>query len=1176
VARNVDATPPAGSTAVERAPHLRVHLFGHVRVFTDGAPFRMATPRKALPLLAYLLLHRDVAVSRDFLSFLLWPDEAEESARTKLRATLHDLVRVMPPAPDGHWIASEGTTICWNPGAPVSLDVDDFEAAIADPERLEEAVELYAGDLLEALYDEWIIGPRERLRSAYIGALGHVVSRARRRLDFPRAIACARRLLEADSLSEDVARRLIALRYEAGDRAGALEEYDRFERRVRDELGIDPMPETTALREAILRNDAVGPSDLAAAEPTPTAPVRAMLPFVGRRDEMQQLLDGWSRADRGRGGLAFIGGDPGIGKSRLVAEFAREVDERGGRVLIGATGSPETMPYQAIVEALRSVLPLVASLRLEGIWLSSLATLLPELSTRIEGLPALPQIEPENERARLFGALARALAALARPRPLLLVLEDLHWAEEATIAALSFLARRLALSPIFVVATSRDDEAPRRHPLRRARHDTTNASIAHSLSLRPLSLADVEQLTKSLAETPAGSPSALLAASEGNPLLLGQLLEEPQDGVRFEGPSSIGAIIAARVDRLSPEARSVAEIAALVGQRFSREVVRDVGGWDESTFTDALDELLDRRIVREATGRGAFDYAFAHQIVCDVVARAAPPQRSAARHRRIARTLEELHPERASEFAAELGRHYELAGEAEAAAARYLTAARRALSLAALEEARTHLERALPLAADQRLRADLLIERDRVSRRTGDHATRAAALEELSVLAEVMNDDEYRRTVALLHVQFAAATDDETAHRAALERLRAVAFDGGARWRTAFFLEEASALSLHGDLEGLEAAGNAALAAARESQDDAGLAGALVRLADASSYRARFAEAQALLDQAQAAAARAHDGAVEMEALRAAFQLAYDVDDAARCLAIAERWLERATALGDRYAESYARSRLGLSLFVARRDFARVRAELSRAIEISEELGSQMGTARTLMNRALLETELGDFADAGADTERALEIFEAIDDIRGKSLALSNIGLIRSLAGDPQRGRVDATAGYELAHSTEFRVLEACALENIAIAAAFCGDTAEAIRLGGAALALHEEAQSNKWSGRLRGDLALWHAARGDLDAARKQIEEMLALKMPAATEWPQSCPWAAAQVLRHCGEDARARSELARARRLVAEVSGQLDGDELARYESIPWNRAIIAAHDRDEWPVLEQAPTT
>src|ERR1700730_8821084 len=305
--------------ALKHAPALRVHLFGHVRVYADGDPFQMATPRKSLPLLAYLLLHRDGAVSREFLSFLLWPDETEDSARQKLRATLFDLVRVMPAAPDGHWITIEGTGVRWNPDTKVGLDVDDFEAAVADPERLEQGCGLYAGDLLEALYDEWIIAPRERLRSAYVGALGQLISAARRRVDFPLAIACAKRLLDAAPLREDVARRLIALRYETGDRAGALDEYDRFERRVRVELGIDPMPETAAMREAILRNEAAGTDDLAAEEPPASRPLRAMLPFVGRRDEMRQLLDGWSRAGRGRGGLAFVGGEPGIGKSRLVA-----------------------------------------------------------------------------------------------------------------------------------------------------------------------------------------------------------------------------------------------------------------------------------------------------------------------------------------------------------------------------------------------------------------------------------------------------------------------------------------------------------------------------------------------------------------------------------------------------------------------------------------------------------------------------------------------------------------------------------------------------------------------------------------------------------------------------------------------------------------------------------------
>ena len=156
---------PAEAATRELGPVLGIFLFGHARLTLDGAPWLMATPRKTLQLLAYLVLHRDAAVTRDYLSYLLYPDDEEESARAKMRATLYDLQRALPAVPERNWLVVDGTSVRWNPDAAVLLDVDEFEAALADPERLEEAVALYAGDLLEALYDEWIVAPRERLRS---------------------------------------------------------------------------------------------------------------------------------------------------------------------------------------------------------------------------------------------------------------------------------------------------------------------------------------------------------------------------------------------------------------------------------------------------------------------------------------------------------------------------------------------------------------------------------------------------------------------------------------------------------------------------------------------------------------------------------------------------------------------------------------------------------------------------------------------------------------------------------------------------------------------------------------------------------------------------------------------------------------------------------------------------
>ncbi len=1119
----------------------------------------MATPRKSLPVLAYLLLHRDATVARSFLSFLVWPDEDEDGARSKLRATLFDLVRALPPAPEGHWILADGAGVRWN--APdVAVDVEEFDTALNDPERLGDAVELYKGDFLEALYDEWLTAPRERYRSAYLDALKKLIARCRRRLQLPAAIGYAKRLLEIDPLREDVARQLIALHYEAGDRARALDEFERFERRIREELDVAPMPETLALRETILRSDALPPDDDPPAAAAVSAPAAATLPFVGRAGELERLRDAWSRASRGRGGVVFVGGDPGIGKSRLVLEFAREVEESGGRAIVGATGAPETMPYQAFVEALRSALPLISSVKLDAVWLAVLATLLPELSSQTQERAA-PHIDPENEQARLLGAMARLMLALAQSRPLLLVLEDLHWAGDATIAALAFIARRLSLARILVIATYRDNETISRHPLRRARIDAVAEGTASSMLLAPLSLEDVEELTGQTALSSRDTAGALLQASGGHPLLLTELLQEP--GPRSDARVRLTDLVQDRIERLSPQARSVAEICALIGPRFSRELARTVSGWDGPAFADALDELLDRRIVQETAGRGLFDYAFAHQTICDVVERTSVPERAADRHRRTARAIEALYPERVPDLAADLARHYEAAGMDDNAAAHFLTAGRRALATAAIEECKAYLDRGLALATAPPLRVALLIERGRLCQRTSDHAGLGRVADDLAPLARSLDDRESELIAAEFRSRYAFATQDEAAARAALDRMRELALAAGPRWRAIYFLEEARNAYSHADVAALECAAQSALEAAREWGDHAAIARALARLADMEWHRGSLDKAHALLERAQAEALESKDGAVELEAWRAAFQVAYHRGDVAGCTAIAGRWLERSAEVGDRLAEASGRLRMAIALVRTRHDIARTRAEFAGARAIFEELGWQRGVAGTLLNGAVLEFEVADFALAAQMMERALAVYVAVDDRRGKVSALANLATFHAALGLADQAVREGTEALELARRERLGILEAQALENLAIATEAAGKPHDALRLADEALALHKELNFGAWTGRLLGELALWHMELGDVAGAKTRVEQMLAQGTGVWAEWPQRSHWAAAVVAHATGDEAGAQREHERARALIAEIESELEGDALARYRAAPWNKPIIAGFD-------------
>jgi DNA-binding SARP family transcriptional activator len=620
--KNKGAPTSKAAQSTERRS-LEVRLFGQPALEVDGRAFRLATPRKSLQVLAYLLMHRAAPVSRDYLAFLIWPDEEEGVARTRLRSTVNDLLRVMPQ-PGSDFIGSSAAELWWNPDVALSLDVDAFANASQDAARLEEAVALYRGDLLPELYDEWLDGLRERFRNIYLTVLTQLVSSLRKRGDATRAIEMARKILEVDPWREDVVRRVVALRYETGDAAGAISEYRQFAARLRDEMGVDPMPETLALAERVAKGDVAGDDDDV---PEATMEARAAerkrsLPFFGRERELELLSEAWNRAKMRGGGIVFIGGEPGIGKSRLVREFMESIEESGGRALYGATGFPEAFPYQCLVEALRGQLPLVTALDFGATWFAALAPVLPELAQRAGPLPQLPTIGADDQRLRLFEGLGRAFVGLARPRPLLVALEDLHWASQTTFDALAFLARRASGARALFLVTFRDDETLARHPLRQLQRDAKLEGSAASLSVLPLDAGVVERIVDETGVhfegTLAEFAAVLHSRSSGNPLFLAQLLEAPSP--QGSVPATVASLVGARVAALSAQTQTVAEVAALAGQRFSAEVVRDVTGYGDAIVDRALDELLDRRIVQETAGRGILPYAFAHQLVQQAIA----------------------------------------------------------------------------------------------------------------------------------------------------------------------------------------------------------------------------------------------------------------------------------------------------------------------------------------------------------------------------------------------------------------------------------------------------------------------------------------------------------------------------------------------------------------------------
>jgi predicted ATPase/DNA-binding SARP family transcriptional activator len=304
---------------------LRVYLFGNLRVFDGGQPLKLSMLPKTAQLWAYLLLAPE-PTPRASLATALWPDMPDAEARGNLRRHLYDLRRALPPeAPAEPWLRAE-QSVQWNRRSDYWLDVRIFEEAGANPAKMAEAVELYQGDLLESVYDDWIFGPREQLRRKCFAYLEQLIQQRRSAGELAQAIAYAARLLHFDPMREDIVRELMAMRSQAGDRSGALAEYQQLERRLRSALDVAPMVETQALYDSIARQIplvvAAAPTahmvELAGPPTNIPAPVTA---FIGRERELaalRQTLLAPGACVR----LLTLTGPGGSGKTRLAVELA--------------------------------------------------------------------------------------------------------------------------------------------------------------------------------------------------------------------------------------------------------------------------------------------------------------------------------------------------------------------------------------------------------------------------------------------------------------------------------------------------------------------------------------------------------------------------------------------------------------------------------------------------------------------------------------------------------------------------------------------------------------------------------------------------------------------------------------------------------------------------------------
>ncbi len=721
---------------------LRLALLGPPRVERDGAPLEVDT-RKAIALLAYLAVTGQ-RQSRDGLAALLWPDYDRAHARGALRRTLSALGTAL----GGGWLERDRATVGIHP-AGLWFDVWRFHELVAacaghgHPANqacpacvppLAEAVALHRGGFMDGFalrdspsFEDWQFFEAEDLRRGLAGALARLADTEASRGRWEAATASARRLVALDPLHEPAHRQLMQLYAWSGDRAAALRQYRECVRVLDRELGVAPLEETTALYQAITEHrtppspatqaavQTGGPAPAADAPAPPATRPDGPLgrpegPLVGRAESFQAVLAAYAAAERA-GRLVVVEGEAGIGKTRLADELAAHVRRHGGVTLATSCYAGEAdLAYGPIVAALRAGLATGAAWadRLPAHVLGEVSRLLPELAERRPELPPAPPLDRPGAQARFLDSVSSALlAACGGPAPGALVLDDLHWADEASLDVLAYLVHRLPGQQVLLLVTWRPEQVPRAHRLRRLVAEAQRAGTATVVRLGRLTRPQVAELVAALAPAHAGQADHLFSETEGLPFFLMAYLAAMAEGEPAT-PGGVRALLETRLAAVSQIGAQVLAAAAAIGRSFDVDTVREASGRSDEETVAALEELTERGLVAEVTPAGdragqsagtAAAYDFSHDKLRALVYDQTSLARRRLLHRRVAEALRNRARGRPDPdaLASSIAHQFQLAGQDAQAAVYARLAGDRARALYANREAIAHYRTALAL-----------------------------------------------------------------------------------------------------------------------------------------------------------------------------------------------------------------------------------------------------------------------------------------------------------------------------------------------------------------------------------------------------------------------------------------------------------------------------------------------
>ena len=696
---------------------------------------------KPAALLAMLVLHANEVVSADRLIDDLWDSQPPATAAKTLQVHISRLRRALEEASNG-----DGGAIVTRGGGyvlqvqPDQVDALRFESLVAEGRaalaegaharasaRLRAALALWHGEALaDFAYASFAQDAIARLEGLRTVALESAVEAELALGRHAELIPELKSLVRRNPLSEHLHGQLMLALYRAGRQAEALGVYRAARRVLVDQLGLEPRAELRDLEAAILAHDAglaaPAPQHAQRRERVEQSP-RGVL--VGYERELGALEDVLEQALAGHGRVAFISGEPGVGKTRLADELSGVADKRGAQVVWGRCGTGAGAPaYWPWIQVLRALLadrdPLTLRAEL-GSAAAALSQLMPELQDLLPEADEGANPDAEEARFRLLDAVAAFLARTAATGPVVIVLDDLHVADHSTLSMLEFIGPAALDAPVLVLGTYRDTELVPGNPLSGSLNELGRTTDCLQLVLTGLSDEDTAhfvELSAGVAPMPALA-GAIHEASGGNPLFVSEVvrllraedrLHELARDDTFVLPRGVDQVIARRLEHLSEACRQTLTVAAVIGREFDATLLARAAGATGDELLRDLEAAVSARVVEERPGGG---FRFSHELVRHSLEAGLGAGQRRRLHVTVGAALEGLNRGRVDSVVAALAHHYSEALPAgdPVKAMRYLTlAGDRAADLAAGHEAASYYTRALELAKAGGAEADELCD----------------------------------------------------------------------------------------------------------------------------------------------------------------------------------------------------------------------------------------------------------------------------------------------------------------------------------------------------------------------------------------------------------------------------------------------------------------------------------